>query len=232
MNRIYVPATKLEDWQALLAEPEKHWRTGYSAKALARCWMEADGFPASVRETFASSGIKMLEDVEMLLAIPEHKVPLPGGGHPSQNDLFVLAKGGGDLIAIMVEGKVSEPFGPTVEEWLEGASVGKKRRLEYLQETLGLSAPVPSTIRYQLLHRTASAIIEAKRFNAPNAMMLVHSFSRSNEWFEDYATFASLLGIKPTVGVVHLVKEVHGTNLYLSWVTGDLCGRERTKSDC
>ncbi|CAB1065447.1 hypothetical protein D1BOALGB6SA_10244, partial [Olavius sp. associated proteobacterium Delta 1] len=29
------------------------------------------------------------------LAIPEHKVPLPGGGNPSQYDLFALAKGDG-----------------------------------------------------------------------------------------------------------------------------------------
>jgi Domain of unknown function (DUF6946) len=35
-------------------------------------------------------------------------VPLPGGVRPSQNDLFVLARGAKGAIAIMVEGKVSE----------------------------------------------------------------------------------------------------------------------------
>jgi hypothetical protein len=48
MNHIYVPANKPEDWQALLAEPDKHWKPGYSAVALAQCWMEAEGLPQSV----------------------------------------------------------------------------------------------------------------------------------------------------------------------------------------
>jgi hypothetical protein len=34
-NRVYIPATKPEDWQNLLADPEKQWRDGYSAKSLA-----------------------------------------------------------------------------------------------------------------------------------------------------------------------------------------------------
>jgi len=43
LSKIYIPTTKPEDWQSLLADPEKHWRKGYSAKALAYCWQEADG---------------------------------------------------------------------------------------------------------------------------------------------------------------------------------------------
>ncbi len=43
------------------------------------------------------------------------------------------------------------------------------------------------------LHRTASAIIEAKRFGAPHAVMLVHSFSPSRDWLSDYEAFATLL---------------------------------------
>ena len=38
LSKIYIPSTKPEDWQSLLAHPEKHWRKGYSAKALAYCW--------------------------------------------------------------------------------------------------------------------------------------------------------------------------------------------------
>ena len=34
----------------------------------------------------------------------------------SQNDLYVLAKSNNELLTIMVEGKVSEPFGSTVEQ--------------------------------------------------------------------------------------------------------------------
>jgi hypothetical protein len=35
MSKIFIPANKPEDWKSLLAEPDKHWKTGYSAKTLA-----------------------------------------------------------------------------------------------------------------------------------------------------------------------------------------------------
>ena len=54
----------------------------------------------------------------MLLGMPERKVPLPGQGKPSFSDLFVLAKSRGDLIAMAVEGKVSEEFDALVSDWL------------------------------------------------------------------------------------------------------------------
>jgi len=46
--KVFVPAETPEDWQRLLAEPEKHWRRGYSAHAIAHSWQEADGFPEEV----------------------------------------------------------------------------------------------------------------------------------------------------------------------------------------
>jgi hypothetical protein len=177
-NRIYIPAKKPEDWRYLLAEPEKQWRDGYSAKSLALAWHRNSGFPTEVRRIFDNSDHTIFQNAELLLAIPEHKVPLPGGGYPSQNELFVLAKGNGEIISITVEGKVSEPFGPLVSEWFQNPSEGKRKRLAYLCKILELNSDHVSPIRYQLLHRTASAIIEAERFNAKSALMLVHSPQR------------------------------------------------------
>ena len=97
-NKIYIPARKPEDWRHLLAEPQKHWRDGYSAKSLALAWHRNSGFPAEVRRIFDNSDYPVFRNAELLLAIPEHKVPLPGGGNPSQNDLFALAKGDGQTI--------------------------------------------------------------------------------------------------------------------------------------
>jgi hypothetical protein len=105
-----VPARSADDWQRLLAEPDKHWRTGYSAKALAHCWQSAGDFPPSVRAVFNASPIELFQGITMLLGIPERRVPLPGRGKASQTDLFVLAKSGDDLVSIAVEGKVAEPF--------------------------------------------------------------------------------------------------------------------------
>ncbi len=220
MPRIYVPTTGVESWQALLADPVKHWKTGYSAKSLAYSWEEAEGFPAEIKELFASAPEHGLEDIELLLAIPEHKVPLPGGSTQSQNDVFVLGKAARQLVAIAIEGKVSEPFGPTVGEWLTDASSGKHERLSYLKEVLGLAGEFDPNVRYQLLHRTASAVIEAKRCNAPKAAMVVHSFRQTNEWFEDYASFWKLFGVVAQIGALGGVGDRNGVELCLGWAKG------------
>jgi uncharacterized protein DUF6946 len=34
MNKIYLPTVGPQDWQKLLADPEKEWRTGYSARTM------------------------------------------------------------------------------------------------------------------------------------------------------------------------------------------------------
>ncbi len=221
-NRIYIPASKPEDWQRLLADPETQWQTGYSAKAIAYAWQEADGFPAEIQRVFSHSDYPVFQNIELLLAIPEYKVSLPGGGRPSQNDIFVLAKGNDQLISITVEGKVAESFGPLVSEWYQDPSEGKKVRLKYLCETLNLEKDKVSNIRYQFLHRTASAIIEAEKFNASNALMLVHSFGKKNEGLEDYEKFADSFKVKAELNRIHHAANIDRVDLYLGWVKGDL----------
>jgi len=218
---LYRPITNPEDWRHLLAKPDKHWKTGYSAKALACCWQEAEGFPTAVRQVFRSSGMDVFQAIEMLVAFPEYKVPLPGGRRASQNDILILAKGNGQLVCITVEGKTSEPFGDTIAEWKTESGRGKETRLGYLCELLGLDIAKIDHIRYQLLHRTASALIEAQRFNATNALMLVHSFSPENEWFDDYQQFLALFGVAGEVDSVVFAKNVNGVKLYLGWVADD-----------
>ncbi len=127
MAIVYIPSDGPEDWQRFLAEPEKQWRAGFSAKALVYCWEEAAGFPHSIKQVFRKSGIPIFEDIEILFAFPEHKVSLPGGRAASQNDVFVLARSKKQLISIAVEGKVREPFGPTVSE--KGSSGARSQHL-------------------------------------------------------------------------------------------------------
>jgi len=221
MSKIFIPTHGPEDWKHLLAEPSKHWRSGYSAKTLAYCWEEARGFPSCVKAVFSKSGIPCFQDIELLLAIPEYQVPLPGGSRPSQSDIFVFAKAQQQLMTISVEGKVNEAFGPTIDEWLKKDSPGKRKRLTYLCETLGIKEEGLGAIRYQLLHRTASALIEAERFSASSALMLVHSFSEDHTWLEDYQAFLSLFGKEGGVNSVTFAGKKLGVNLYLSWVVGE-----------
>jgi hypothetical protein len=221
MNRIYIPTTSPDDWRQFLAEPAKQWRSGYSAKELAQCWERADGFPPELKALFAGSDNPELRKLDLLLAIPEYKVELPGGGRPSQNDLFVLARAkDNQLVSIMVEGKVSEPFGATLATWLKDASKGKQTRLSFLCDTLGLSGEIPGQVRYQLLHRTASAIMEARRFNAGYAMMIVHSFSPEHKWLADYQRFLNCFGVSGQVNELVNIPNPSSVSVYAGWVVG------------
>lgn len=210
----YVPTRSAECWKGLLADPQKHWRTGYSARTLAHCWEAAKGIPPEVSRLFAGR-------LTLLLAIPEHKVGLAGGGRPSQTDLFALMRMGDATISCAVEGKVDEPFGPTIGERLATPSTGKVERLRFLCRVLGLEQPLTTSIRYQLLHRTASAVIEAERFKTDEAALIVHSFSPSKAWFADFASFAALFGkdVEPDRLVTAALPS--GRRLHLGWATGD-----------
>ena len=219
MSCIYIPAKNAEDWEQLLADPEKHWKVGYSARTLAYSWLNADGFPDEIKAAFSTN--EFLSDIQLLLATPEHRVPLVGGDKPSQNDIWALARASTGLVSITVEGKVSEPFGPTLSEWLSEGSKGKATRLAFLRRELNLNEALAGTIRYQLIHRTGSAVIEAKRFGAPHAVMLVHSFSPSREWFQDFEAFARLLRAEVAINQVVYAGQRAGVHLHIGWICGN-----------
>jgi hypothetical protein len=218
--KIFVPAERADVWQRLLAEPEKHWKRGYSARTLAYCWHDGDGFPKSVKEVLENSDT--FRDIELCLAIPEHQVPLPPyESAPSQSDLWVLARCSTGLVSIAVEGKVAEPFGPTISEWIANVTPGKKERLDFLSALLDRDFSKHTGIRYQLLHRTGSAVLEARRYFARHAMLMVHSFSKTNQWFGDYEHFVGLFGVDGICNKVLNVGEVGGIQLHFVWVRGE-----------
>lgn len=222
MSRLYIPTTSPADWKGLLAEPDKQWRSGYSAWAVAHSWEAADGLPPEIAHLIRETPFFSGASPELLCAFPEYKVDLPGGRRPSQNDVFALLRVGANTVSMAVEGKVEESFGPTLGEWLDGASAGKKRRRDYLCAQLGLDAEqLPSALRYQLLHRTASAIIEAGRFKTDAAIMVVQSFSETTTSKDDFLRFVELLrGQIQATGLAE-IKLPSGLPLFVGWAEGD-----------
>jgi hypothetical protein len=221
VQRILNFTTGPHDWQALLADPQKHWRTGFSARTLAHCWEAANGLPPEVQRVFASATDPLVIDFVPVLAVPEFKVPLPGGDRPSQNDIFVLGRSKAGPVSMMVEGKVSESFGPTIAEWRADASAGKEERLSFLLRTLGLTDVTNAGLRYQLFHRAASAILEGERFRAAAAVMLVHSFSQRRAGWPDYEAFLELFGVGAKVEVIQRLPGAQSVPLFAAWVPGD-----------
>jgi hypothetical protein len=216
---ILVPTTSVDDWKRLLADPEKHWKDGYSAHALATRWQNTKGFPSEVAALLETN--EATAGATLLLAIPEHQVPLAGGARASQTDLWALARTSRGLLSIAVEGKVSESFGPTVGEWQSGSSAGKRERWAALCALLEVEQQCDLAVRYQLFHRTASALLEARRFFAIGAVVIVHSFSRSQESFGDFQRFVALMGGSVS-GPEQLVSVAprEGLGLSFGWAQG------------
>jgi hypothetical protein len=218
-RRLYVPTSGPESWKLLLAQPDLHWKQGYSAMSVAQAWEHSgDCLPPEVASLFESSGVDELRGLELLLAIPEYKVAIPGGSRASQTDVFALARNGTGLVTIAVEGKVDEPFGPTVSgKRAEGA----EERLAHLHTILGLDSALTADLRYQLFHRTAAALALAHRFHAPVAAMVVQSFSPSNRWREDFDAFVAATGSRPSGKDFYDAGDREGVRLFLGWASGD-----------
>jgi hypothetical protein len=80
---------------------------------------------------------------------------------------------------------------------------------------------VPGSVRYQLLHRSASTIIAAQQYFASRAVMLIHSFSASDRWFDDFAAFATLFNRTPKIGDLVTLGNCSGVELHVGWCKGD-----------
>ena len=225
MNRLYVPTLGPTDWRRLLADPSSQWEPKKSALEMAVCWESARGTPRGLPPEVAAAldTVPELHGATLVLGLPEHKVMIEGGGHASQNDLWALLRTGAQLVSVAVEAKAGEPLDNLVDVWLEKGNdrSRKPHRLAALQKHLGIVDINVGQLRYQLLHRTASALIEAERFRATSAVMLVHSFNRTADQtsWEDYCRFAEALG-----GIA-LENRITATNvstcvpLFLGWIT-------------
>ena len=220
--KILIPTKSGSDWQHLLANPILGWRKGYSAMTTAACWEASRGdLPVEVRSTL-SAGKADLSGLKVLAVIPEWKVELPPeGGRPSQTDVMVLASNEKGLVAIGVEAKVKETFGPTLADKRKEPSKGIRCRLDYLHQILGLTEPMNDEIRYQLLHRTVSALLTAQEFHASSAVMLVHSFSRNDSGRSDFNLFCEAIGATKLSPNLYEIPRFTSPRLYLAWCAGD-----------
>ncbi len=207
---------KPEDVIPYLAKRERHWKRGYSAYELAYSWVGAGGIPDKVRSVLETcpdyAGATLVE------GLFEREVDLRTPGRRSQTDLLAFVNSVHGYAVIAVEGKVDEPFGDLVSAWNDG-SPGKECRLKALCASLGLRVDDMDRIRYQLLHRTASAIYEAQRYQTTRAVMLVHSFSVTDKSFPDFQAFSRSMGIPvEAVNCVSGERNCEGIRLRLAWV--------------
>ena len=199
-----------------LAAQEYHWREGYSAYELSYCWIEADSIPLSVQAVLSRS--QFLIDANLVEGFFEYQVNLNTPGHASQTDLMAIIEAQGRVALLAVEGKVNEGFGSSVRKW--NSTPGRDRRISLLCDVLGLFYDDLARLKYQLVHRTASAVLEAQRRGIPRATVVIHTFDPSNSHFYDFQCFCDLLTLPvQAAGQISEFKTVGGVELALAWVS-------------
>jgi len=226
MKRIFVNTDGLGDWKKKLSDPDKHWKRTRSAFECAVSWESANhtahGLPNEIRKTLNKS--EKFAKAELLFAIPEHQVSLKSGGKGSQNDVWALMKFINEIFSVSVEAKAGENFGDTVIDWLSQNrnDEGRKKRLKYLKSILQIENEDTDHIRYQLLHRSVSAILEARRFRSDGAMMIIQSFKSDSDKFDDFMNFCDLFGIKAERNIAFAIESFSEMPLYFCWVDSEL----------
>ena len=121
-KKILRPTTNIESWEKL--HPKKHWKDEHSAKLVAESWEKASDLPKEIINALNKND--QLKNSELLMAIPEFKVSLPGGVRPSQNDLLVLISNELGLTVVTIEAKAKEDFDSLISDWQKDNAKGKK----------------------------------------------------------------------------------------------------------
>jgi hypothetical protein len=222
-NKIYIPTKDADSWKEFLADKTKHWQKGYSAMETALSWEKAKDIPKEIRKTLATN--PNFQNLELLLALPEYKVSLPGGNKSSQNDILALFRTENALSVMTVEGKAKEDFDSTIIDWKKNSSQKAEiERLGFLIDKIGIKGKEIDNLRYQLFHRLASAVIMAEKFHAKNAIMIIQSFNDNNKanHFDDFAKFLELYEISSVEkSKLYKLTEIKGIEVFAGWVYSD-----------
>lgn len=228
----YKRLTTANDWREIVGDDK--WRATRSAYELAHCWHQSGGLPSPIASALNASGYEALEGLSIDLCLVEKPVFLDTKNAPSMTDLMAYGKNAnGDVIVTAVEGKASEPFASTVRVWVRGDGEAttltslprptRMNRLAFLCKHLGKTLSPESELRYQLLHRTVSAVLEAQLHGAAAALVLVHAFGADAAGnFDDFSRFVREIGDREVregavAGPCHLGEHRDMPTYFLWW---------------
>lgn len=220
------PLTTPIQVKPLLRDPELHWKKGRSAYEAAHAWIgqnskRSPGIPPRVSSALSQD--PNWSRATIVTGFFEHTTALDTQKGPSNTDLLLVCDLPPGLGVMAVESKAGESFGPRVCDWLaDDPSPGKDARWKWACEFFSVGAEACQQLRWQLFHRTASAIIEARRFRSSHAVMLVHDFSGNDSSLDDYLNFAAALTIpNARADGISDARDFAGISLKLAWVTDD-----------
>lgn len=202
MSRICINTRGASDWRDRLANPQRQWKRGYSAFEAAVSWELAarlgTGIPEPIEKVLAATDFAPLA---LRLAIAEHKVELAGDGHDSQTDVWAWLHSAAGDISVSVEAKARESFGKTLAAWLVGrnarSTANRRRRWKHVEANLPRAVNGDySDVPYQLLHRCATAVIEARRLGFGNGLLVVQAFGSPTDRYQQFEKLCTVVGLQ------------------------------------
>jgi hypothetical protein len=225
--------TSLDGWKSISRNHENENRSAY---LVGQRWLGSKGeFPPAIKSLMTAS----MGSLRLAFSVAEHITVLDTLVAPSRTDLMVYCGDGKSAKSVIaIEGKFTEGFAERIVYWIRDEKeargtlsrqdllsleikVGRQRRLQWLCNLLDLSFDDQSEIRYQLLHRTVCALLEAKHIGANSAIMLVQAFADCPENWDDYAEFAEKMGftsIAPnSISEAKVLSAFPGISLHLGW---------------
>jgi hypothetical protein len=228
MTRLLTSTRGLCSWRDRLANPGIQWKRRRSAFETAVSWESVSrsrsGIPIALENLLRTHGFA---NPVLLLAVAEHQVELPGGRAASQSDVWAMVDTAAGIVSMTVEAKAGEAFGDEIlSDWLvsgksERSLENRKIRWHHVR------AHLPDTdsflqIRYQMLHRCAAAVIEAKRMGCPNAAFVVQAFDTPDRGkpdinFAEYVAFCTALRLPAARGTLSSTA-VDGISLSVGWI--------------
>jgi hypothetical protein len=216
IRRLHVPMRAAADVIPHLGKPH-HWKEGRSAKLLVDQWWAANALPASIIGLLNQAD--EWRGAELVDAFVERQTDLKDGrpSH-SQSDLLAIVALADCLGIVAIEAKVDEGFDKTVGEWLVSGGAGKAVRLAKLCDLFGRKPADVAGLRYQLFHRTASAILEARRYRARQAVMIVQSWCPSASGISDFLAFLHAIDVPCEIpGKLSDARVFDGVALRVGW---------------
>jgi hypothetical protein len=174
--------------------------------------------PRPIAELFRDT---IYENPVLQLAIAEHEVDLPGGLAASQCDVWAIVNTSVGMLSLTVEAKAREVFGDDIlERWLvahgtDESKSNRKIRWDYVQSHLPKSDSF-FQVCYQILHRCAASVIEAKRLGFQHAAFIVQAFNTPEESFQNYAAFCQALKVPGMRGSL-ATNSVDAISLSVGW---------------
>jgi hypothetical protein len=179
-------------------------------------WQSSGAFPPEVAALLNTNDAT--EGAALLLAIPQHETPLARGSHAAAADLCALGRTSHGLISIVVDA-ISGDKGSDAAD--DTSARGRTRSAAALCALLEIDPQRETDVSARFIHRTAVALIEARRFFAVAAVVIVDSVTRTQDSFDDFRRFVALMGGRLRApGHLAPVAPREGIHLLFGWAQG------------